>query len=627
MIRKKSIKNRLVKRMTFVFLTLFSLIMVILIWSFREIAITEATRKAMTVAELVRDSITTLMVHDTIHKRALYLDNIKETQGLRSLKIIRGKPVIEQFGPATKQESPENQFEEQLMNTGEIQTEFIEAFSNVEYSLVIPMKAYSHGSINCLKCHHVEEGTTLGGVSLAMDLSSQRTYSMASAGLVGLVTLLTFAITIFILYIFFIPYRDIFYKLKNALAKVQEGYLGDRVETDLEDEAAEVVHSVNQMTEKLSELLEQIRKKVASITGFHAEPSGNVLKDTVRMIDELVEIYNFKRTIEKDKTKKEVFIRMENVIKNKGIDRFSIYEVNDTQSACVISDGGSAFPKAPGWQWCNQTINNDSHTCRAVHTGGPVDSAKFPDVCSNFIGKSVEGELLDYYCIPSYINGQVGNVLQLVYPHTERKEMFDLLPGIKGCLEESIPVIEVKTLNEKLKEQSIIDRLTGIYNRHFLDDFSSKLKAHVERTGSTIGILMVDIDFFKEVNDIYGHDVGDYVLQEVVRIITDTIRKTDYCIRFGGEEFLALLMDIKKDEAVLIAEKIRENIEQLEIEHGGISIKRSASIGVAEYPNHSDKFWRCVKYSDIALYNAKNAGRNRTISFDRQMWSTAAGNS
>lgn len=617
--KKKSIKNRLVKRLAIVFLTLFSVIMLILVWSFREMAIMEASRKAMTVAELIRDSITNLMVHNTIHKRALYLENIKETQGLESLKVLRGNSVIQQFGAASSFEKPENQLEEQFLDIGEIQAELIEGYSNVRYSLVIPMKAYSGGSINCLKCHDVEEGTTLGGISLVMDLSSQRSYGLTSTGLVGVVTLIFFGVTIFVFYIFFIPYRDTFYKLKSALAKVQEGYLGDHIETDLEDEAGEVVQSVNRMTQSLSGLFEQIRKKAASITGYHAVPSGNVLKDTLFMMDELVDIYNFKRTIEKDKTKKEVFMRLENMLKSRGVERFSIYEVSEEKSSCVLSDGGSDFPKTPGWQWCEQSINSDPTTCRAIRTGTSVDSSEFPDICAKFIGKHVERDSLHYYCIPSYVNGRVGNVLQLVYPQAEKEAVFSQLPGIQGCLDESIPVIEVKTLNEKLKEQTIIDHLTGVYNRHFLEEYKAKLEAHVERTGTTIGILMIDVDFFKEINDVYGHDAGDYVLQSVVRVVTQTIRKTDYCIRFGGEEFLVLLMDIQKDEATSIAGKICEQVEKLEIEYGGVSIYRTVSIGVAEYPNHSEKFWRCVKYSDIALYNAKNGGRNLVVTFDREM--------
>ena len=227
---------------------------------------------------------------------------------------------------------------------------------------------------------------------------------------------------------------------------------------------------------------------------------------------------------------------------------------------------------------------------------------------------------LQYYCIPVYIGGKVGNIVQIVYENEMDIFVNLLIPYIKGYLEEASPVLESKTLMELLQEQSYIDQLTGLYNRRFLEEIYKNLVAQTKRRGTRLGILMIDIDFFKQVNDQYGHDVGDRVLKEIADTIKSTVREADIVVRFGGEEIMVILVDVEEGKSKEVAEKIRKAVEDKVINFSGGSLKKTVSIGVCEFPTHTEHFWQCVKFADIALYKAKEEGRNRVKCFEPDMW-------
>jgi diguanylate cyclase (GGDEF)-like protein len=164
-------------------------------------------------------------------------------------------------------------------------------------------------------------------------------------------------------------------------------------------------------------------------------------------------------------------------------------------------------------------------------------------------------------------------------------------------------------MQEKLEKMASIDHLTGIYNRH---KFEQLFKIEEERTlryGSPFAIIMFDIDHFKNINDTYGHDIGDLILKKVVEIINKQLRQTDAFTRWGGEEFVILCPGVNAEEASLLAGKLRHEIEVHSFEKVG-SI--TASFGVSSYEKHESKD-KLLKRVDNALYQAKETGRNRVV--------------
>ncbi|WP_457748381.1 diguanylate cyclase [Sulfurimonas sp.] len=164
-------------------------------------------------------------------------------------------------------------------------------------------------------------------------------------------------------------------------------------------------------------------------------------------------------------------------------------------------------------------------------------------------------------------------------------------------------------LEEKLKHLATVDALTGIYNRYKINTIIEDEIKRVKRYEETFSLLMFDIDYFKKVNDTYGHDVGDYVLQDLSRIVLNTIRNTDSFGRWGGEEFMLVAPYTKKEDALFLAEKIRKNIESYTFKTVG---KVTVSIGVT-LVHKEDSINTLIKRVDNALYEAKANGRNQVV--------------
>jgi two-component system, cell cycle response regulator len=172
-------------------------------------------------------------------------------------------------------------------------------------------------------------------------------------------------------------------------------------------------------------------------------------------------------------------------------------------------------------------------------------------------------------------------------------------------------------LMKELEHAAFTDSLTGIYNRrHFIELANRDIKRAL-RTDHIIYVGMLDIDFFKNVNDTYGHDAGDIVLKNIANITLKTIRSYDLFGRFGGEEFVILFSVKDKEEAYSIAERIRKNIEQSVLVYEDKEIKLTCSIGLAEIIK-GNTLESTIKNSDKALYTAKNSGRNLVKIYEEQ---------
>lgn len=168
---------------------------------------------------------------------------------------------------------------------------------------------------------------------------------------------------------------------------------------------------------------------------------------------------------------------------------------------------------------------------------------------------------------------------------------------------------------EQLQRLAANDPLTGIYKRRFgLTRLNEEFNRSI-RTDTPIGILMFDIDHFKEINDTYGHTVGDKVLVSITQVAKMTLRKGDFIIRYGGEEFLTILPGASKEDTEFIAERIRHMIEESACSHGNQQIKITVSIGLASFPefNAQDEM-ELIRNADEAMYSAKEKGRNRIVS-------------
>lgn len=190
--------------------------------------------------------------------------------------------------------------------------------------------------------------------------------------------------------------------------------------------------------------------------------------------------------------------------------------------------------------------------------------------------------------------------------------LINLDKGEKLLIINFFDITEKKELEKKLFQASVTDYLTGLYNRRFMSEALQKEKELSDRYNIPFSLILLDIDYFKYINDIYGHDQGDKVLIAIGDILKKKIRASDLSSRWGGEEFLILLRNTTIEQAKIVAEKLRKEICSLKLS----SIEKvSASFGVASY-RPKEPIEATIKRADRALMQAKLQGKNCVIAFE-----------
>jgi diguanylate cyclase (GGDEF)-like protein len=225
--------------------------------------------------------------------------------------------------------------------------------------------------------------------------------------------------------------------------------------------------------------------------------------------------------------------------------------------------------------------------------------------------KSPEDGGISYLCLPMVVGGSTIGVIHLdslqePYWSDERTEL------ARGFVDYAAPILQNVRYFKQLQQRAIQDELTGLYNRRFLEGHLQKQLAMASRYEQPLAVLMLDIDLFKTINDRFGHDAGDRVLRSFSVNLSRTIRASDVVARWGGEEFVVVLPSTIGHAAKGLAEKIRKSIEGLSFEDqvpglDGITV----SIGTAAYPDDGTTEELLLKSADLALYRAKQGGRNR----------------
>jgi diguanylate cyclase (GGDEF)-like protein/PAS domain S-box-containing protein len=166
-------------------------------------------------------------------------------------------------------------------------------------------------------------------------------------------------------------------------------------------------------------------------------------------------------------------------------------------------------------------------------------------------------------------------------------------------------------LRNNLIDQAIHDPLTGLFNRRYMEETLEREILRVRRKGVPLGIIMVDIDHFKRVNDIFGHEAGDAMLRAVASFIKGCVRREDIACRYGGEEFILIMPEASGEITGERAEQIRQGVERLQVDYDGEILRATVSLGVAVYPLDGEQGDAVIKAADAALYRAKEGGRNR----------------
>ncbi|MBU1001184.1 MAG: GGDEF domain-containing protein [Proteobacteria bacterium] len=381
------------------------------------------------------------------------------------------------------------------------------------------------------------------------------------------------------------------------------------------DELTEMRNVMNTMMRLWSEFLERVGHLLVYVLrsqgGSGAMPS---LDEISERLEQMAKLTFFGRDVQGAWDKGEVYDQLGHVFTSAfGLPRHVLFEVDpETNRLAVALDG------MPDDMLCKHEVLLSCEVCRASRVAEDVVSFYNPKLCPHFNCDLKEDVRV---CMPVVMSGKVGAVVSFMSARRDWESLRAQIPILRKYLDEAGPVLSSLKLLKLSKEQALRDPLTHCHNRRFLDEFITKYEPLIDREERAMGLLMCDMDYFKQVNDEHGHEAGDAVLQQVVGIIEANIRRSDVLIRYGGEEFLALLQNVEKGSSEAVAEKIRNAVESTSFElPSGTRLHKTISVGVAEFPNDADGMYKAIKFADVALYSAKDGGRNKVVRFEPGMW-------
>lgn len=216
-----------------------------------------------------------------------------------------------------------------------------------------------------------------------------------------------------------------------------------------------------------------------------------------------------------------------------------------------------------------------------------------------------------YICVPMMAHGETLGVLHLHFSE-EMQEGFSGIKQLSIMVAEhiSLSLANLK-LREMLRNQSIRDVLSGLYNRRYFEETFEREIIRADRHNRNLSIVMIDLDHFKKFNDVHGHQAGDLVLREIGSIFKSWVRAGDIACRYGGEEFVLLLPEICLEATLRRVEELRITVEKMKIKYHSQQLDSlTISLGVAVYPTHGLTMEELLRRADLALYQAKSKGRN-----------------
>ncbi|PLY04330.1 MAG: GGDEF domain-containing protein [Arcobacter sp.] len=586
---------------------MFIILIVNILMNFRDYGLKSVENKAKAIAQTVKHSLTSHMVNGVIDNRELFLNQIAKLDNIDKIWLSRGSSIIEQFGKGHNNEIARDEVDKEVLRSG-VERAVVEEriFGKSSYRITIPYIGTADGTIDCLSCHSTaKEGDTLGAITIAMSVDD-----IKEVGMTTVFNTIIIALVLIIFILIFVnklisPFLTLFEAINRVMQKAQKGDYSDRIGSTKGKESDAVASWIDGLLEKLQSTLEDIEQKINVFLVHQKQKKLDPLIDVKSTVNRLADIYRFRKTIEHDEHIKEVYNRLAYVLRVKfGLTDFNFIEADTTHKDVNIV-------------YIEKEIHCQAQEgCRADRTNTIVDSCQFKDMCDKFNHDT--GKF--YICIPYSISNDLDFIVSIVADsEDEHNRIRNILPSIQDYIDTAKPEIVSKKLMYILERTARTDPLTGLFNRKYLEESVKTMVSQVKRTSITYGILMVDIDFFKMINDTYGHDVGDEAIKIISQTLVENSRESDVVIRFGGEEFIVLLYNCDESYLFEVSEKIRIAFSKKEIPVGSTSFSKTISIGASIFPTHTDNFWQCLKFADLALYEAKDTGRNKSVVFSKDL--------
>jgi diguanylate cyclase (GGDEF)-like protein len=386
----------------------------------------------------------------------------------------------------------------------------------------------------------------------------------------------------------------------------------DAIITGLNMLGEELSAAFTQISEARDQLEERVKERTAELEAANKKMVG-LLYDLELRNYEMVLLGEMSNLLQSNLTLDEAYITIKQSIKKLFPNESgALYIYNASRNLLEVNAawGGALSSKAFFAQ----------EECQALRNGliSQADDLQTMLTCQHVYKKAKEtGNKIPlpagYTCVPLITLGTITGTIYLETANEPRllSEKKLLVAAMATRIMLALGNLQ---LREILRSQSVRDLLTGLFNRRYLDESLGREISRAVRKGQPLGIIMFDIDHFKNFNDTLGHDAGDAVLRELGSFLLEQFRGEDIACRFGGEEFIFILPDASLDNTRKRAQSLRKAVKQLDVYHrGNLLDKITLSIGVASFPDHGNDAEALLRAVDQALYRAKNEGRDRVV--------------
>ena len=560
-----------------------------------------AQSQALSAAKVVEAGLTAHMISGSMDQREEFLKQVSSLESMKRLWIVRSEKVSHQYGKGPFSEDAQDGLDKSVLNSGETVVESRGGIlEDATVRLSLPYKATAGEKIDCLSCHDVKVGDTLGVISVEMQTNDLKALNYRNIVITAILLILLFAFMAYFLYSKVLIYFDRFDAMGQCVRAAEEGDYQARIPDELAGDRD--ASSVNRLVEKFQILVETMKDNLSELIQLDnsKDPLVALSEGTAR----LGEISHFAQILQKDGSTQEVYKH----IALHFCEKFDIDDVN------IITHNTHSQESQVAYE-TKQIMCDASSGCRAARTGEIVDSSQPDGICPKMITPNEH-----YICFPYTITPTSTVVVSMV---SDKKSRLTSVQHGKYIVNETMQGIGEKIayhqMSEGIKSLERIDPLSGLFNRDYLNERMFMIVKESKRTAIPYGVLVINVDNFKIINEVYGTKVGDEAIRLIGRALLDSLRESDCIARIGSDEFVAILYDCNPLHVADVGEKIRSLFANKKLKAHPSGFIKTVSIGTAIFPQHHKNIAECVTFARLAMKEAKSEGGNLCVKFHTRL--------
>ncbi|HEX5670092.1 MAG TPA: GGDEF domain-containing protein [Sulfuricurvum sp.] len=582
-------------------LILFTAIFYNSIIDLRNASAKSAESQALATAKVIEAGLTAQMVSGTMDHRDTFINQVTSLGNMKRLWLVRSSKVSHQYGKGPFAEDALDGIDRSVLESGEAVFQSTGGvFEDATVRLSYPYKATTNSKLDCLSCHDVKAGDTLGVISIEMQTNDLKALSYRNIIIGALLLIILFSAMVYFLYKKILIYFDRFDAMGKCARAAQGGDLSARIPDEL---------SGDQDSKALNALIERFQTSILAIEDnlsgiVHMNTMDDPLEALIDGSARLNDMSTFTHVLSSDANASEAYVH----IAQHFADKFKVNDVNLISYNPLSQETQIVFEK-------KMILCDAQSGCRAARTGEIVDSSKPDGICPKMITPDE-----NYVCVPYSVNKESTFVVSMV---SDKKNALKGVCASTHIVNETLHAIRGEIahhqMSEDIQKLQRIDPLSGLYTKNFLIERMFMIVKESKRTAIPYGVMIMNVDDFTTINNVYGEKVGDETIRLIGRTLLDSLRESDVIVRMGGDEFVVLLYDCDPLHVNNVGEKIRSLFANKKLKAHSSGFIKTMRIGTAIFPQQHKDIAQCLAYARLAMNEAKREGGNLSVKFHTRL--------